>query len=100
MIKQNGLSDQLPNEIQAAFDELQILQYLRKVGFKKKFGFTCSYLFQKDEDEKDLCFTNMRKNDLDRLRMFVLRQLKMPTVGRRINLRLQDGRTLKGPDLG
>jgi hypothetical protein len=46
MIKQNGLSNQLPNEIKYAFDELQILQYLRKAGFKKKFGFTCSYLFQ------------------------------------------------------
>jgi hypothetical protein len=46
MIKQNGLSDQLPNEIKSAFDEQKILQYLRKAGFKKKFGFTCSYLFQ------------------------------------------------------
>ena len=46
MIKQNSLSDQLPNEIKLAFDELQILQHLRKAGFKKKFGFTCSYLFQ------------------------------------------------------
>jgi hypothetical protein len=46
MINQNGLSNQLPNEIKSAFDELQILQHLRKAGFKKKFGFTCSYLFQ------------------------------------------------------
>jgi hypothetical protein len=46
MIKQNGSSNQLPNEIKSAFDELKILQYLRKAGFKKKFGFTCSYLFQ------------------------------------------------------
>lgn len=46
MIKQKGLSDQLPNEIQSAFNELQIIQHLRKAGFKKKFGFTCSYLFQ------------------------------------------------------
>jgi hypothetical protein len=46
VIKQNGLSDQLPNEIKLAFNELQILQHLRKAGFKKKFGFTCSYLFQ------------------------------------------------------
>ena len=45
MIEQNGLNNQLPNEIKSAFNELQILQYLRKAGFKKKFGFTCSYLF-------------------------------------------------------
>ena len=46
MIKQNSLSNQLPNEIQSAFNELQIIQHLRKAGFKKKFGFTCSNLFQ------------------------------------------------------
>ncbi len=46
MIEQNGLSNQLPNEIQSAFNELQIIQHLRKAGFKKKFGFTCSKLFQ------------------------------------------------------
>lgn len=46
MIKQNSLSNQLPNEIQSAFNELQIIQHLRKAGFKKKFGFTCSKLFQ------------------------------------------------------
>ena len=46
MIDRNNLSNQLPNEIKLAFNELQILQCLRKAGFKKKFGFTCSYLFQ------------------------------------------------------
>lgn len=46
MIEQKGLNNQLPNEIQSAFNELQILEYLRKAGFKKKFGFTCSKLFQ------------------------------------------------------
>lgn len=46
MIEQKDLSDQLPNEIQSAFKELQILRHLRNAGFKKKFGFTCSYLFQ------------------------------------------------------
>jgi hypothetical protein len=46
MIKQNALNNQLPNEIKAAFKELQILDHLRKAGFRKKFGFTCSYLFQ------------------------------------------------------
>ena len=45
MIEQKGLSDQLPNEIQSAFNELQFLHYLRKAGFKKKFGFSCSKLF-------------------------------------------------------
>ena len=46
MIEQNGPYNQLPNEIQSAFNELQIIQYLTKAGFKKKFGFTCSKLFQ------------------------------------------------------
>lgn len=46
MIEQNGLSNQLPNEIKSAFNELKILEHLRNSGFKKKFGFTCSYLFQ------------------------------------------------------
>ncbi len=46
MIEQNGLSNQLPNEIKTAFNELRILEHLRNAGFKKKFGFTCSYLFQ------------------------------------------------------
>jgi hypothetical protein len=46
MIEQKGLGNQLPNEIKAAFKELQISEYLRKAGLRKKFGFTCSYLFQ------------------------------------------------------
>jgi hypothetical protein len=46
MIEQNDLYNQLPNEIHSAFSELQIIQHLRKAGFKKKFGFTCSKLFQ------------------------------------------------------
>jgi hypothetical protein len=46
MRKQKDLINQLPGEIQTAFDELQILQCLRKSGFKKKFGFPCSKLFQ------------------------------------------------------
>jgi len=46
MIEQKGLINQLPGEIQTTFDELQILQCLRKSGFKKKFGFPCSKLFQ------------------------------------------------------
>jgi hypothetical protein len=46
MIEQKGISNQLPNEIKTAFKELKILEHLRNSGFKKKFGFTCSYLFQ------------------------------------------------------
>lgn len=46
MIDQNGLNNQLPNEIEMAFKELKISEHLRNAGFKKKFGFTCSYLFQ------------------------------------------------------
>lgn len=46
MIEQNGLNNQLPNEIKIAFKELKILEHLRNAGFKKKFGFSCSYLFQ------------------------------------------------------
>ncbi len=46
MIEQKGLINQLPGEVQTAFDELQITQCLRKSGFKKKFGFPCSKLFQ------------------------------------------------------
>ncbi|WP_036667212.1 IS4 family transposase [Paenibacillus darwinianus] len=34
------------NEIKPAFKELKVLQHLKTAGFKKKFGFTCSFLFQ------------------------------------------------------
>jgi hypothetical protein len=40
------LQNQLPNEIKPAFKELKVLQHLRTAGFKKKFGYTCSFLFQ------------------------------------------------------
>lgn len=46
MINQTPQENQLPKEIQAAFKELKVLQHLRNAGFKKRFGFTCSYLFQ------------------------------------------------------
>jgi hypothetical protein len=46
MIEQNVLQNQLPNEIKPAFKELKVLQHLRTAGFKKKFGYTCSFLFQ------------------------------------------------------
>ncbi len=46
MIDQNAQNNQLPNEIKPAFKELKVLQHLRTAGFKKKFGYTCSHLFQ------------------------------------------------------
>lgn len=46
MIANNGQKNQLPKEIKAAFDELEILKHLRNAGIKKSFGFTCAYLFQ------------------------------------------------------
>lgn len=45
MINQNALSDQLPKEIKPAFKELNVIKHLNGAGFKKKFGFTCAYLF-------------------------------------------------------
>jgi hypothetical protein len=46
MIEQKQSLNQLPNEIKPAFKELKVLQHLRAAGFRKKFGFTCFYLFQ------------------------------------------------------
>lgn len=46
MIDQQQSLDQLPNEIKPAFLELNVLKHLRGAGFKKKFGFTCAYLFR------------------------------------------------------
>ncbi|AZK45107.1 IS4 family transposase [Paenibacillus lentus] len=46
MIEQSILQNQLPNEIKPAFKELKVLQHLRTAGFKKRFGYTCSFLFQ------------------------------------------------------
>ncbi|HBW36515.1 MAG TPA: hypothetical protein DEF89_14880 [Desulfosporosinus sp.] len=46
MIAQKEQKNQLPKEIQPAFKELKVLKHLRNSGFKKKFGFSCSYLFQ------------------------------------------------------
>lgn len=46
MIDQQPFFDLLPNEIKPAFQELNVLKHLRKAGFKKKFGFTCTYLFR------------------------------------------------------
>ncbi|AIQ45741.1 hypothetical protein R70723_07475 [Paenibacillus sp. FSL R7-0273] len=38
MIDQQGSLDQLP--------DLNVLKHLRDASFKKKFGFTCAYLFR------------------------------------------------------
>jgi hypothetical protein len=46
MIEQKLPLDQLPNEIKPAFQELKVLKHLNAAGFKKKFGFTCAYLFR------------------------------------------------------
>lgn len=46
MIEQNVQANQLPNEIKASFKELRVLQHLKTAGFKKRFGYTCSFLFQ------------------------------------------------------
>jgi hypothetical protein len=46
MIDQKQSLDQLPNEIKPAFLELNVLKHLNSAGFKKKFGFTCAYLFR------------------------------------------------------
>jgi len=46
MIAQKEQKNQLPKEIQPAFKELKVLHHLRNAGFKKRFGFSCTYLFQ------------------------------------------------------
>ncbi len=46
MIVQKGHNNQLPKELNSVFDELEVFKHLRKAGITKKFGFTCSYLFQ------------------------------------------------------
>lgn len=46
MIEQKHSHDQLPNEIKPVFQELNVLKHLRDSGFKKKFCFTCAYLFR------------------------------------------------------
>ncbi|GGL65879.1 IS4 family transposase [Sporolactobacillus putidus] len=38
--------NQLPEEIKATFDELQVLKHLRQAGIVKSFGFSCGTLFQ------------------------------------------------------
>jgi hypothetical protein len=45
MIEQKEHNNQLPKEFKSIFQELDISNHLRQAGFKKSFGFTCSYLF-------------------------------------------------------
>lgn len=46
MVTHNEPVNQLPTEIRPAFHELNVPKHLRKSGISKRFGFTCSYLFQ------------------------------------------------------
>ncbi|WP_201318958.1 transposase [Paenibacillus sp. EPM92] len=46
MIDQQQPFDQLPKEIKPAFRDLNVRKHLNSAGFKKKFGFTCAYLFR------------------------------------------------------
>lgn len=46
MIDQNSQYNQLPNELDSVFSELEVNKHLRQAGIKKSFGFSCSYLFQ------------------------------------------------------
>lgn len=46
MINEKPGLNQLPNELKAAFHELHILKFLRQAGFRKRFGLSCTYLFQ------------------------------------------------------
>lgn len=46
MITDKDPFDQLPTEIKFGFQALQVSKHLKNAGFKKKFGFTCTYLFR------------------------------------------------------
>ncbi len=46
MIDHQPNLNQLPNEIKPAFQELNVLSHLRQAKFRKRFGFSCSRLFQ------------------------------------------------------
>lgn len=46
MIEQKQSFDQLAKEIKPAFQGLGVIKQLNGAGFKKKFGFTCAYLFR------------------------------------------------------
>ena len=65
MIKQIQQQNQLPNEIKPGFKELKVLQHLKTAGFKKKFGFPCSFLFQ-------LVFVLLFHHKKDRISVFVV----------------------------
>jgi hypothetical protein len=46
MKNDNDAFDQLPTEIKLGFKELIVPKHLNAASFKKKFGFTCTYLFR------------------------------------------------------
>lgn len=46
MIKQNDVENQLPLELRAGFQELNMLKHLRKSGIVKNMGFCCSSLLK------------------------------------------------------
>jgi hypothetical protein len=46
MIEHNDQNNQLPKELKSVFNELEISKHLRNAGIKKRFGFTCTFLFQ------------------------------------------------------
>jgi hypothetical protein len=45
-ISDQSAPNQRPNELKSAFQELHILKCLRQAGFRKRFGLSCSCLFQ------------------------------------------------------
>ena len=46
MLNQNQEPYQLSDEIKPVFQKLRVLKHLRNAGIRKRFGFSCSYLFQ------------------------------------------------------
>ena len=46
MIANNDQNNQLPNELKATFNELNILKHLRDSGINKNIGYTCAYIFK------------------------------------------------------
>jgi hypothetical protein len=46
MLEHSNQNNQLPKELKSVLDELEIFKHLRHAGIKRRFGFTCSYLFQ------------------------------------------------------
>ena len=46
MIANNESKNQLPKELKATFDELNILKHLRNAGINKNMGYTCASIFK------------------------------------------------------